>query len=255
MFLAIDVGNTNIVFAVFQSAKIVCQWRLQTPSQGSANMFKRNIKASLKNFSIPLSSFEGGILGSVVPALNRPLKLAFRELTGKTLLIVGEKGVTPNIKNKLLRPKQAGSDRLLNALAGRQFYGAPLIVIDFGTATTLDVVGRDGSYLGGAICPGPNLSAHALHLFTAQLPKISVAPLSKALGQDTLHAMRSGLYFGHIGAIEGLVARLRKELGGTAKTVATGGLASLFIHKTKAINLFRADLTLQGLRLVYEQRR
>lgn len=253
MFLAIDAGNTNIVFAVFRGSKILCQWRLQTHSRMSVALFKRNIRAALKNFSVPLSSFDGGILASVVPALNRPLKSAFRALTDKALLVVGEKGVTADINNKLLKPKEAGSDRLLNAFAGRQFYGAPLIVVDFGTATTLDVVGHDGSYLGGAICPGPNLSARALHLFTAQLPQISVTPINKALGQDTLHAMRSGLFFGHLGAIEGLVARLRKELGGRVKTVATGGLATLFVRRTKAIDLFRADLTLQGLRLVYEQ--
>lgn len=255
MFLAVDAGNTNIVFALFKGRTIVAEWRLETNPKASPLALKRAISRGLRKARADPMALSGGILGSVVPSLDRPLKVAFRALTGRRLLAVGEKGVGLPIENRLSKPKQAGADRLMNALAGREYYGAPLIVVDFGTATTLDVVGKDGAYLGGVICPGPNLSAKALNLYTAKLPRISVARVKTALGRDTRHAMRSGLFFGHMGAIEALVERLKDEIGGNVTTIATGGLAGLFFGKTKSLDHHRPDLTLQGLRLAFEHNR
>ena len=255
MLLAIDAGNTNVVFALLKGDKIFSEWRLVTNPKATRASLRKAITRGLRKASVKPDGLVGGILGSVVPSLNGPFKAAFRQASGQRLRVVGERGLRLPIANRLLKPKQAGADRLLNALAGRVFYGAPLIVVDFGTATTLDVVGRDGAYLGGVICPGPNLSAKALNLYTAKLPRVSLARVGTALGRSTEHAMRSGLYFGHMGAIEALIARLRSELGGKVPSVATGGWSGLFFGQTKALDHHRPDLTLQGLRLVFEHNR
>jgi type III pantothenate kinase len=255
MLLAIDAGNTNVVFAFFKGKTLAASWRVETDPWATPEAIKRAIMAGLKKAGAAPAGLSGAIIASVVPSLTPSLKAAFKAVSGEPLLVVGDKGVELGIKNKLLKPSQAGADRLLNALAGREYYGAPLIIVDFGTATTLDVVGKDGSYLGGVICPGPNLSAKALNLYTAKLPRVVVKPPKKALGRDTRQAMQSGLFFGHLGAIEALIARLREELGGPVKAVATGGLAALFVKKSKVLRVQRPDLTLQGLRLVFERNR
>ena len=249
MILAIDAGNTNVVFACFEGETVVHTWRADTKTPVSAG----SLHAGLEEAGVKAEAITGGILASVVPGLNAPLEQAFRGVTEKDLIMVGADGVDPGIEVRVAAPDKVGADRLMNAVAGKHYYGAPVIVVDFGTATTFDVVGADGAFEGGAICPGIRLSLKALHDETAKLPLITLEKPEAVVGKDTEKAMKSGIFWGYVSLIEGMTARIRQELGGDAKTVATGGDAWLFAKHTDAIEDVRDDLTLQGLRLVYER--
>lgn len=249
MILAIDAGNTNITFALMKGEEVIHSWCHVTGEALDATVISEGLK---KSDETP-ESLEGGILASVVPDVSEELQQIFAGVFGKPLMVAGTGNVSLGIENKTDAPGQVGIDRLINAIAGAHFFGPPLIIIDIGTATTLDVVGTDGAFRGGIICAGVNLGLRALHQQTAQLPDISVYEPDWVAGRNTVDAMHSGAFFGTLSQIEGLVKRLRAELGGKVKTVATGGLATNFVGKTDAIDHHHPDLTLQGLRLVYER--
>jgi type III pantothenate kinase len=175
------------------------------------------------------------------------LKQLCRRYFGCEALVVGDEGVRLGIRILLDRPEEVGADRLVNAVGAHKFYPGPLIIIDFGTATTFDVVDGEGNYCGGAIAPGINLSLEALHMAAAKLPRVAIGRPRTVIGKATVPAMRSGVYWGYVGLIEGLVARIQKEFGETMTVVATGGLAPLFVEATDAIQHLRGDLTLRGL--------
>lgn len=249
MILAIDAGNTNITFALMKGEEVIRSWRHDTAGPITETVIAKEVAAAGRS----PSEIKGGILASVVPDVTMPLQEAFRAVTGKRLLTLGEGTVDPGIEIKTDKPEEVGADRLVNAAAAAHFYGPPLIVIDIGTATTFDVVGADGSFRGGVICAGVNLALKALHRETAKLPDITVYEPDWVAGRNTVDAMQSGAFFGTISQIEGLVKRLRVELGGKVKTVATGGLAGMFVGRTGAIDHHIPDLTLQGLRIIYER--
>lgn len=249
MILVIDAGNTNITFALMKGEKVIHSWRHVTGETLDAKVISEGLKKSGEN----PEGLEGGILASVVPDVSEELQQIFAGVSGKPLMVAGTGNVSLGIDNKTDAPGQVGIDRLLNAIAGAHIFGPPLIIIDIGTATTFDVVGTDGAFRGGIICAGVNLGLRALHQQTAQLPDISVYEPDWVTGRNTVDAMHSGAFFGTLSQIEGLVKRLRAELGGKVKTVATGGLATNFVGKTDAIDHHHPDLTLQGLRLVYER--
>jgi len=255
MLLAIDSGNTNIVFAVFADDEtILGEWRSSTDTNRTADEFGIWLEQLLKLSNIERSKIKNAIIATVVPATLFALKTLCRKYFEVEPLVVGEDNVELGLGVEIEKPNEAGADRLVNAVAAHETYGGPLIVIDFGTATTFDVIGENGSYQGGAIAPGINLSMEALHQAAAQLPRIAVSRPNAVIGKNTVDAMLSGTFWGYIGMIEGLVSRLKQEMGSpSVRVIATGGVAPLFSDHCDVIEVADADLTLRGLMAIYRR--
>jgi type III pantothenate kinase len=247
MLLAIDSGNTNIVFALFDGDKVRGEWRSSTDSDRTADEFGVWLCQLLALEGIDRYSVRACIIASVVPAMMFSLKQLCRRYFGCDPLVIGEEGVSLGMKILIDHPDEVGADRLVNAVAAHCRYEGPLIVIDFGTATTFDVVDADGNYCGGAIAPGINLSLEALHMAAAKLPRVAIGRPKSVIGKATVPAMRSGIFWGYVGLIEGMVARIQQEFGSPMTTIATGGLASLFSEATPVIQCLDKDLTLRGM--------
>jgi type III pantothenate kinase len=255
MLLAIDSGNTNIVFALFDSETLRGEWRSSTDTNRTADEFGVWLTQLMAMEAIERNQVTDCIIASVVPAVMFTLKQLCRRYFGREALVVGDEGVKLGLNVLLDRPEEVGADRLVNAVAAHQFYQGPLIVIDFGTATTFDVVDRNGDYCGGAIAPGINLSLEALHAAAAKLPRVAIGRPKSVIGKATVPAMRSGIYWGYVGLIEGLVKRITLEFGEEMIVVATGGLAPLFAEATDVIDHLQSDLTLRGLLEIYRRNR
>jgi type III pantothenate kinase len=255
MLLAIDSGNTNIVFAVFDGEKRLGEWRAATDAKRTADEYAVWLSQLMRLDGIDPAKIDQAILATVVPEALHSLKMLCRRYFDSEPLVVGEKGVEIGIAIKVEAPDEVGADRLVNAASAHERYKGPLIVIDFGTATTFDVVDKDGSYFGGVIAPGINLSLDALHQAAAKLPRIAVERPEKVIGKRTIPAMRSGIYWGYVGLIEGVVARIKAEYGAEMTVIATGGLAPLFADATKAIEHLDPDLTLRGLAQINRRNR
>lgn len=253
MLLAIDAGNTNIVFAVLDGEAVKGQWRAATNANRTADEYVVWLKELMGLDNIKLADIRATIISTVVPQALFALQTLCRKFFKSEPLVVGAGDVALGIQIRLNEPRAVGADRIVNAVGAHKAYGGPLIVVDFGTATTFDVVAADGGYEGGIIAPGINLSAEALHLAAAQLPRIAVARPQAVIGTDTVSAMQSGVFWGYIGLIEGLVARIKAEYGKPMKVVATGGLAPLFNRSTPVIEAVDADLTIRGLAEIYRR--
>src|SRR3984957_2773396 len=226
MLLVIDAGNTNIVFAVHDGMEWRGTWRLATSAQRTSDEYGVWLETLLTRSGIQTGQIERAVIGTVVPAALYHLRRLCREWFDVEPLVANARkdwGFAIKIDN----PDEVGADRLLNALAAHNHYRGPLVVVDFGTATTFDVVGADGAYLGGVIAPGINLSIEALHQAAARLPRIGIGRPESVIGRSTIPAMQSGIFWGYVGMIEGLVARIRAEYGAPLKVLATGGLAPL----------------------------
>jgi len=259
MLLAIDVGNTNIVLGVFDGATLVQSWRLQTLRERTSDELGLLVDGLFAHSRIERVKIRGVILGSVVPPLTGTMRHMAERYFGVTAMIV-EPGVNTGMPILYKNPSEVGADRIVNAIAAYEKFGKtaagsgrPMIIVDFGTATTLDAVSAKGEYLGGAICPGVQISADALFQRAARLPRIDVRKPASVVGQTTVGAMESGLFYGYVGMVEGLVRRMSDELGGNALCVATGGLADVIAPETSLIEHVDPDLTLDGLRLVWER--
>jgi type III pantothenate kinase len=256
MLLAIDAGNTNVVFAAFDGAVLKGAWRSATDPKRTKDEYHAFLNYWLKEAGIKPSDFNHAIIASVVPDLDFTLKTLCRQFFNCEPMIIGQTPMDLDIKPLLPRPHEVGADRLVNAVAACHLYGPPLVIIDFGTATTFDVVDAQG-YRGGAIAPGINLSLQALHMAAAKLPRVNVDRPEKVIGTTTIEAMQSGVYWGYIGLIEGLIARIRKEYEAISPKpmtiIATGGLSPLFQTGTNVIQKVDMDLTLTGLRLIFEK--
>ncbi len=252
MLLAIDIGNTNIVLGLYNQGLLIHKWRLISDVKKSADDIAVDIIELFLTNKIDCLQISGCIVASVVPTLSEIVNAAITKFFSGEILTVGEKNVKLNIDIKLKNKNEVGADRLINAIAGFSEFGGNLIIVDFGTATTFDVVGAHGEYLGGAIAPGINLSLKALHDMTAKLPKISIQKQKNVIGKSTVEAMNSGVYFGYISLAEGMIARIEKELECETKLIITGGLSEIFKDDLRNAH-HRPDLTLEGLRLVYEQ--
>ncbi len=252
MLLVIDAGNTNVVFAVHDGRRWAGIWRIATEPQRTSDEYAVWLLTLLTHSRLTPDLVSAAVIGTVVPAALYHLRRLCREwfmvepLVARATL---DWGFDIRVDN----PEDVGADRLLNALAAYHHFRSALIVIDFGTATTFDVVGEDGAYLGGAIAPGINLSIEALHQAAARLPRIGIGRPQAVIGTGTVAAMQSGIYWGYIGLIEGLVTRIRKEIEAPAKIVATGGLAPLFSEGTEIFDRIDPDLTLDGLRMLAER--
>jgi type III pantothenate kinase len=252
MLLAIDAGNTNVVFAVHDGAGWRGRWRIATRPDRTSDEYAVWLLALLHYAGLRPSDIDRCTIGTVVPAALYNLRRLSREWFGAEPL-VARAGVEWGFDIRVDRPAEVGADRLLNALASHHHYRGPLVVIDFGTATTFDVVDADGGYLGGVIAPGINLSIEALHKAAARLPRIGIGRPQAVIGRDTVAAMQSGIYWGYVGMIEGIIARIRHEYEAPLKVIATGGLAPLFAEGTTIIERIDEDITLEGLRLLADR--
>ena len=253
MLLAIDAGNTNMVFAVYDGDTQRGEWRTSTSPERTADELGVWLVQILALEGIPREQVDAAIIASVVPAAVFPLKTLCRQYLNCVPVVVGDPGVDLGISILVDTPEEVGADRLVNSVAAHLSYKAPLIVVDFGTATTFDVVDENGNYCGGAIVPGVNLSLQALHMAAAKLPRVAIGRPRQVIGKGTVSAMRSGIYWGYVGIIEGLVERIQKEFGAKMTVVATGGLAPLFMEETKSIHHLDLSLTLRGLLAIYRR--
>ncbi len=251
MLLVFDIGNTKTSIGVYGDGKWLADWRITTHLHYLADEYAMLLKSLLAEADLSFRSITGVVMASVVP----PLTSVFQELAeryiGERALVVGH-GVQTGVRILIDNPAETGADRVANTAAVQQLYGGPAIVLDLGTATTFDVVSDNGEYLGGAIAPGLGISSEALVRNTARLPKIELAPPPNVIGRSTVTAMQSGLVYGYIGLVKELVQRLKKELGGKPKIIATGGMAEMISEWTQVIDIVNPRLTLDGIRIIYE---
>jgi type III pantothenate kinase len=255
MLLAIDIGNTNIVMGVFERKTLVQSWRLHTVRERTSDELGILVDGLFAHGGLLRSSVTAIVIASVVPPLTGTTAAMVRQYFDIKPLVV-DPAANTGMPILYENPSEVGADRIVNAIAAFDRFGAagrPLIVCDFGTATTLDAVSAKGEYLGGAICPGVTISADALFQRAARLPRIDVRKPGTVIGRTTVGALESGLFFGYVGMVEGLVRRMSAELGGNAICIATGGLATVIAPETGLIEHVDVDLTLQGLRLVWER--
>jgi type III pantothenate kinase len=248
-FLAVDIGNSHTVIGLFSGAQLRCTWRIASRRDATHDELEVLLRQLLGQIA---QAPRGAVVASVVPSLTAPVSRALSSVTGARVLEVAP-GIKTGLKIRTDSPAEVGADRIVNALAAIEIYGPPAIVVDLGTATTLDIVSVDGEYLGGVICPGPQLSAEALSARTARLPRIDLCRPARVVGRNTVDAMRSGIVVGHAAMVEGLVSRIEQELGTKAKLILTGGLAELIAPLLPVVDAVAPDLTLQGLRLVWER--
>lgn len=251
MLLAIDSGNTNVGFAVFDGEQRVGQWRASSNASRTADEYAVWLTQLMALSEIEPKQIDAAIIANVVPPAAYALRILCRRYFEVEALFVGAPGLRLEVPVRIDRPEQVGVDRLVNCVAAQERYGGPLIIVDFGTATTFDIVGPDGGYEGGVIAPGINLSIEALYQAAAQLPRITVEEPPGVIGKATVPAMKSGVYWGYVGLIEGLVARIKAEYGQEMPVISTGGLAPIFAEATPVIGEIDSDLTLRGLRLIY----
>ena len=258
MLLAIDAGNTNIVFAIHDGAELLHKWRISSSSSRTADEYMVWLTQLMNLEDISPKHISGAIIATVVPQALFPLQLLCRRYFDCTALVIGEDNIDLGLEIKLPNPQEVGADRLVNAVAAQKKYGGPMIIIDFGTATTFDVIDKAGNYCGGIISPGVNLSVEALHMAAAKLPRVAVEKPGQVIGTGTVSAIQSGIFWGYVGLVEGLVRRIKKEFiaanpGQKMKVLATGGLAPLFNGEVEDIEVVDQELTTYGLFEIYSR--
>jgi type III pantothenate kinase len=254
MLLTIDVGNTNTVLGVFEGARLVVHWRLTTRREQTADEYGILVRNLFASSGLEPEKIEAVSLASVVPPLTPVLVALARLYLGQEPLVIGP-GVKTGMPILYEPPGDVGADRIVNGVAAYAAYGGPVIVVDFGTATTFDVVTRRGEYIGGVICPGIGISADALFQRAARLPRVDVRDPGKVVGRNTVGSMQAGLYYGYAAMCEGIIGRIRAELGEPARVVATGGLGETLAAEIPSIEAVDPVLTLTGLRLIWERNR
>lgn len=252
MLLTIDIGNTSIAFGVYNGKRLAAHFKMGTLKDRGVDEYAVFLRGLFASKGIALGEISDGIISCVVPPLLETMKEVCRECLGIKPLVIGE-GLDASIPVLYDNPKEVGADRVVNAAAGYHKYKKSLIIIDFGTATTFDCVSQKGEYLGGAISPGINISAEALFHRTSKLPRVDISRPETAIGKNTVDSMQSGLFYGYVGLVEGMVKRISKEMHGKPLVIATGGLADLIAHETKVIEHVEPFLTLEGLRLIYDR--
>ena len=251
MFLAIDIGNTNVTLGVYDGERLRATWRLATVHDRMPDEYGILLTQLLEHKGIPPEGVSGVAIASVVPTLTG----TFREVSLIYLHhepLVVDAGVKTGVRIRYEDPRAVGADRIVDAAAVQRYYGGPACVVDFGTATTFDAISAEGDYLGGAIAPGIGIAAEALYLRTAKLARVDLQRPPSAIGRNTVHAMQSGLLFGYVALVEGMVARFRAELGPKMKVIATGGLAEVVAKETSVLEIIAPWLTLDGLRIVWD---
>lgn len=255
MLLAIDEGNTNTLFAVHDGEKWIAQWRAATHTTRTADEYAVWLSALLEMEALKLSDLTGCIISSVVPQSLFNLRNLARRYIGAQPLVIGEPDVDLGVEVRIEKPSEAGADRLVNAVGCRVKYDGALLILDSGTATTFDVVSADGAFEGGIIAPGINLSMQALHTAAARLPRIAIERPERVIGKNTVGAMQSGVFWGYIDLIDGLVARVKAEYQDPMTVIATGGVASLFEGAATTIDHYDPDVTIRGLYEIWQRNR
>jgi type III pantothenate kinase len=252
MLLAIDVGNTNIVYGLFDGERLVHQFRVESARGRTADEYAVQLRALLEMHGVALPAVKAAILACVVPSLTEPMLRLVERLFQREAVVVGP-GIRTGMAILIENPREVGADRIADAVAGFERAKGGVIVVDFGTSTNFDVVTPKGEYLGGVLAPGLQISADALFARAAKLPRVEIAKPPKVVGKNTIHAMQSGIVYGYVGLVDGLVERLMAELGFPAAVIATGGLAPLIAPLSKTIVDVDDHLTLTGLRILYER--
>ncbi|NIS82546.1 MAG: type III pantothenate kinase [Anaerolineales bacterium] len=254
MLLTIDIGNTNITLGLYRKKDVVSAWRLATAHERMPDEYGLQMLGLIHHTGCEADEIHGIALASVVPPLTGTFLQACEDYLGERPLVV-DAGVKTGVRIRYEDPKAVGADRVVDAAAVQHLYGGPACVVDFGTATTFDAISDEGDYLGGAIAPGIGIAAEALFQRTAKLPRVELAHPPAVIGRNTVHAMQSGLLFGYVGLVEGMVARFRAELGPEMKVIGTGGLVEIIASETDAIQILAPWLTLEGLRIIWEMNR
>lgn len=255
MLLTIDIGNTNITLGLYTAEDASGpRWRLATNHEGMPDEYGLTFTNLLNHAGFKPTDLTGICLASVVPPLTARIVEACGKYLGHETLVV-DPGVKTGVRIRYEDPRAVGADRIVDAAAVQQLYGGPACVVDFGTATTFDAISAEGDYLGGAIAPGLQIAADALFLHTAKLPRVDLQRPPATIGRNTVHALQSGLLFGYVSLVEGMVARFRNELGPKMKVIATGGLAEIVSPETQEIQIIAPWLTLDGLRIIWHLNR
>jgi type III pantothenate kinase len=254
MLLAIDVGNTNIVYGLFDGPKLVRQFRVESSRNRTADEYAVTVRQLLAMHGVGAKDVDAAIVASVVPSLTEPMLDLVRRAFDREAVVVGP-GIRTGMSILYENPREVGADRIVNAVAAFERFRGGCIVVDFGTATTFDCVSPKGEYLGGVICPGVQISADALFARAAKLPRVEIAKPPKVVGRNTPHSMQSGIVYGYVALVDGLVDRLTEELGFACSVVATGGLARVIAPLSRTIQDVDDELTLVGLRILYERNR
>lgn len=254
MLLALDIGNTNVTLGVFEDASLRATWRFSTDINKLPDEYGILMLDLLAQEEITPETIDGAVMACVVPDLEPVFEGVCRRYFQVRPLVVGT-GVRTGLRVLYDAPRDVGADRVADAVAAIRSYGPPLIVVDMGTATVFDAISKDGDYVGGALAPGLGIAAEALFQRAAKLYRVELSRPASAIGRNTVAAMQSGILFGYVGLVEGIVARFREELGGQAKVIATGGYAEVIARETTAIDIVNMDLTLDGLRLIYDMNR
>ena len=251
MILVFDVGNTNMVIGVYQEDKLLTHWRIRTDTLRTCDEYGMIIKALFDYQQIEMKKVKAVVISSVVPSLMVELEGLSHKYFSCRPLVIGP-GIKTGLAIKYENPREVGADRVVNAVAAYHKYGGPLIIVDFGTATTFCVVNEQGEYLGGAIAPGIAIASDALVAKAAKLPRVELVKPRTLIGRNTVASMQAGIIYGFVGQVEGIINRMKKEIEGRCKVVATGGLAKVIAQETDAIEIVDDFLTLEGLHLIYE---
>ncbi|MBM7694871.1 type III pantothenate kinase [Peribacillus deserti] len=252
MIFVLDVGNTNIVLGVYEGDSLLHHWRIETNRHKTEDEYGMVIKGLLQHVGLTFKDFDGIIISSVVPPIMFSLEGMCQKYFEIKPLVVGP-GIKTGLNIKYDNPREVGADRIVNAVAGIHEYGSPLIIVDFGTATTYCYINEDKQYMGGAIAPGIGISTEALYSKAAKLPRIEIARPDDIIGKNTVAAMQAGILFGYVGQVEGIVKRMKEHSESVPKVVATGGLAKLISKESPIIDIVDPFLTLKGLKLIYKR--
>jgi type III pantothenate kinase len=254
MLLVVDVGNTNTVLGIYDGDKLLAHWRIETKKGRTADEYAILFRELMLLHKLDLGQINAGIVSTVVPPVLFPVEDLFKRYLGGPPLVVGP-GIKTGMPILYENPREVGADRIVNAVAAFERFKSGCIIVDFGTATTLDVVTAKGEYLGGAIFPGILISADALYHAAAKLPRIDISRPRSAIGKNTVHSMQAGMVFGYAGMVDALVERIRAEVDFPTHVLATGGLAPLIAKESKTIELTDEMLTLEGLKILYDRNR
>lgn len=247
--LVVDVGNTNVVLGMYRGDQLIASWRLATARERTSDEYGILVKQL-----IGATELEGAVIASVVPPLNSSIAGMIEKYFGIQAMFV-EPGIKTGLAIQTDNPLEVGADRIVNCVAAHELFGGPTIIVDFGTATTFDVVTADSRYIGGVIAPGLTVSAEALFARAARLPRVDIRRPETVIGTNTVVNMQSGIYFGYLGLVDGILARMKREVDGLKTIVATGGLAELLADDSEHIEHVDAELTLKGLKIIYDRNR
>lgn len=247
-----DVGNSNMVLGIFDNSQLLHHWRLQTDRHATEDEYAMGMKQLLNHVEIKMEQIMGVIISSVVPPLTTVLVRLTEKYFARKPIVLGP-GIKTGLNLKTDNPREVGSDRIANAVAGVHHYGAPLIIVDFGTAATFCCIDESGSYIGGAITPGIHISSEALTQQAAKLTRVELVKPNSVIGKNTIESMQSGIYYGFVGLVEGIINRMKSEFRINPKVIATGGIAKLIGEGTNSFDVIDPWLTLEGLRIIYQR--